>query len=198
MKQVTIHDQLYEFYSWQNLGEDIFSLAQQLLKDQHHFDRIIALAKGGLTFSRSMVDYLGVDNISSIQIEFYTGIGTTQKTPVITQSLPVSIRNESVLVFDDIVDKGDTLKLATQYLGYHGATSITTACLISKPWTSFQANYSVRNTQAWVIFPNEVRETIETLVELWQEAGDTNTQIHEQLLKIGFSETEVAMFANLK
>jgi hypoxanthine phosphoribosyltransferase len=144
------------------------------------------------------VDYLQTDNISTIQIEFYTGIGTTQKTPVITQSLPVSIRNEKVLVFDDIVDRGETMKLATQYLQYHGAAEIKTAALINKPWSTFKVDYAARQSEAWVIFPNEIRETIETLIELWQENGDSNSQILEQLAQIGFSEAEVALFAKLK
>jgi uncharacterized protein len=198
MKSITIHDQAYEFYPWQTLGDDIFNLAQEILKSGEKYDRIIALAKGGLTFSRSLVDYLQTDNISTIQIEFYTGIGTTQKTPVITQSLPVSIRNEKVLVFDDIVDRGETMKLATQYLQYHGAAEIKTAALINKPWSTFKVDYAARQSEAWVIFPNEIRETIETLIELWQENGDSNSQILEQLAQIGFSEAEVALFAKLK
>lgn len=194
MKKTTFHDQAYEFYPWQTLGEDIFKLSQQILKSEKKFDRIIALAKGGLTFSRSLVDFLGVENISSIQIEFYTGIGKTAKTPVITQSLPVSIQNEHILIFDDIVDKGDTLDLAVQYLNYHGAKSITTATLIQKPWTKHKADFVARESSAWVIFPNEVRETIETLQDLWSEEGDDSSKIIKQLLEIGFPKIQVDLF----
>lgn len=198
MKRVTIHNQSYEFYTWEVLGDDIFKLATQILEAGHEYDRIIALAKGGLTFSRSLVDFLNVDEISSIQIEFYTGVGSTHKTPVITQSLPVSIRDERVLVFDDIVDSGETLKLATEYLKYHGAKSIDTAALLGKPWASFKADFTARESEAWVIFPNEIRETIELLTEMWQEQADSPEKIKQQLAEIGFSEAEVAMFAKLK
>jgi hypoxanthine phosphoribosyltransferase len=203
MTNSVIHDQEYEFYSWQKLGEDVFTLAQKIIKSQQagttpKFDRIIALAKGGLTFSRSMVDYLNVDNVSSIQIEFYSGIGTTNKTPVITQSLPVSIRDEHVLIFDDIVDKGSTLELALEYLQHHGAKSITTAALIQKPWAKPKPDFYVQETESWVIFPNEVRETVGLLNELWQEEGDSAEEITQNLLKIGFSKEEVDLFTNLK
>lgn len=198
MTNVTIHNQRYEYYSWQSLGDDVFHLAQEILKSGKKFDRIIALAKGGLTFSRSMVDFLEIENVSSIQIEFYTGIGTTAKTPVITQSLPVSIRDEAVLIFDDIVDKGETMKLATQYLNYHGAKSITTAALISKPWSEFTVDFAARQSEAWVIFPNEVRETIGILTELWQEKGDSPQAIKDQLHQVGFTEAEVAMFYHVE
>jgi hypoxanthine phosphoribosyltransferase len=194
MKATNIHNQAYEFYSWSKLGEDIFNLSQQIIESGLKFDRIIALAKGGLTFSRSLVDFLEVQNISSFQIEFYTGIGTTQKTPVITQSLPVSIRDESVLIFDDIVDRGETMKLAVDYVRHHGTKNVTTASLISKPWADFKVDFSARESQAWVIFPNEVRETITTLAQMWQQKGDSPEVIRQQLLEIGFSQAEVALF----
>ena len=152
------------------------------------------MAKGGLTFSRSLVDFLQINDLSSIQIEFYTGIGTTSKTPVISQSLPVSIKDEDILIFDDIVDKGDTLALAKDYINYHGAKSITTATLIQKPWTTTKADFHARESKAWVIFPNEVRETIETLQELLSEEGDDQQTIHNQLLEIGFDKIEVDLF----
>lgn len=198
MKQSHIHDQAYEMYNFEELGQDTFSIAEQILTKNHNFDRIIALAKGGLTYARSLVDFLAVDDVSSIKIEFYTGIGTTQKTPVITQSLPVSIKGERILIFDDIVDKGETMKLATEYLQYHGAADITTSALIQKPWTEFKVDYFARESEAWVIFPNEIRETISTLSSIWKDAGDSQEAIKEQLLEVGFSEKEVALFSSLE
>ncbi len=194
MKTTNFHDQTYEYYSWETLGEDIFNLGKEIIESGQEFDRIIALAKGGLTFSRSLVDFLHVDNVSSIQIELYTGIGSTHQTPVITQSLPVSIKGEKVLVFDDIVDKGTTMQLATEYIHHHGAKSITTAALLTKPWSTFKVDFKARSSEAWVIFPNEVRETIQLLTELWSEQGDTHSTIVNQLLEIGFSKMEVDLF----
>ncbi len=194
MQPTFFHDQAYEFYSWSVLGEDIFKLSQQIIKSGLKFDRIIALARGGLTFSRSVMDFLGVANISSFQIEFYTGVGTTGKTPVITQSLPVSIRDESVLIFDDIVDKGPTMKLAVDYVSHLGVKNITTAALITKPWSEFKVDFFARESRAWVIFPNEIRETIVTLTQMWQERGDNPATIKQQLLEVGFSQDEVALF----
>jgi hypoxanthine phosphoribosyltransferase len=168
------------------------------LKTEKKFDRVIALAKGGVTFSRSLVDYLKIEHYSSIQIEFYTGIAQTNRTPVITQSLPTSIKDEHVLVFDDIADSGETLQLATQYFKYHGAADVTTAVLIKKPWSSYAPAFSARSSEAWIIFPNEVRESIELLTQTWRKAGDSSAKITEQLLEIGFSKSEVALFAQAR
>jgi len=192
------HNQNYEFYTWEVLGADTFALAKKIIDSGQEFDRIVALAKGGLTFSRSLVDFLAVPAVSSIQIEFYTGIGTTAKTPVITQSLPVSVKGERILIFDDILDTGETMKIAKEYLQFHGATSLTTAVLIEKPWSKVAVDFSARSSEAWVIFPNEVRETIKSLVSIWSQKGDSPAIIANQLEEIGFSKAEVAMFANLE
>jgi hypoxanthine phosphoribosyltransferase len=198
MKSVVIHDQEYEYLSWEQLGTEMFELSKKIIESGKKFDRVVALAKGGLTLSRSLVDFLDIPDISTIQIEFYTGIGSTQKTPVITQSLPVSVRDQEILIFDDIVDRGETMKMATEYLKYHGVKSVTTASLVSKPWTSFPSDFWVHETKAWIIFPNESRETIELLTELWKEHGDSLEIITENLLKIGFPKAEVEFFAQIR
>jgi uncharacterized protein len=198
MKQTTIHDQLYEMYSWQELGADTFTLAQKILADKKKYDRIIVLAKGGLTFAKPMVDYLKVPNVTSIQLEFYTGVVETKKTPKITQKLPISIAGERIIIFDDLVDKGDTMQLAHTYIGENDAKSIETATLISKPWSTFKVDYTVRSSEAWVVFPHEIRETITNLVKMWSKKGDSTSMINSQLLKIGFSKAEVALFSGLE
>lgn len=207
-QNTTIHDQAYHYFSWQELGEQVFSLAQQVLTHPlaspsattpaSHFDRIVALAKGGLTFARSLSDYLAIKDLSSIQIEFYTGIASTTRTPVITQSLPVTIKDQYILLFDDVIDTGETMALATQYLQYHGARQIVTAALIKKTWTKQPIDYFAQTSDAWVIFPNETRETMSTLIGLWRKKGDSPDTIRHQLLKIGFTQAEVDLFGQLQ
>jgi hypoxanthine phosphoribosyltransferase len=194
MTPATIHETAYEYHSWADLGEEIFTLAKAILKSGKHFNRVVALAKGGLAFSRSMTDYLNVKALSTMQIEFYTGVNETAKMPVITQNLPVSIRGENVLLFDDVTDKGDTMKLALSYLQTQGAKDLTTATLICKPWSSVKPDFFARETKAWVIFPNESRETIGLLKKQWQEKRDTMKQVQANLRKIGFPEAEVEFF----
>lgn len=192
------HSQTYEFYPWEQLGKDIFILSKEIINSGAQFDRIVALAKGGLTFSRSLVDFLAVKAVSSIQIEFYSDIATRYKTPVITQSMPVSIKGENILIFDDILETGETMKLAKQYLNYHGASTIKTAVLVEKPGSKISVDFSARSSEAWIIFPNEIRETIHSLQTVWKKAGDSQEKITKQLLQIGFSKDEVALFAKLE
>lgn len=194
MKTVTIHDQTYELYDWKTFGEHVFAIAKQIVERGDQFDRIIALAKGGTAIVRPIADLCGIKELSSIQIEFYTGIEKTAKTPVITQSLPVRIKDERVLIIDDVADSGGTLILATNYVRQHGASDIKTATLVLKPWTKFEPDFSYYKTDAWIIFPWEIREHILLLSAMWTERGDSKATIRKQLLKIGFTSQELAVF----
>lgn len=190
----TIHSTSYQFCSWTQFGQDIFALAKKIEESGQKFDRIVALAKGGLTLSRSLVDYLKVEAVSSFQIEFYSGINQTARTPVITQSLPVSIKNERILIVDDIADSGETLDLAVKYLQYHGAQSLHTATLFMKPKSKITPDFYVSETTAWVIFPNEIRETIEMLSGMWKEKGDDTEKMIQQFTEIGLPPEEIEFF----
>ena len=104
MKTTTIHDQAYELYTWKEFGEHVFEIAKQIVEHGDQFDRIVALAKGGTAIVRPIADLCGIKELSSIQIEFYTSIEKTARTPVITQSLPVKLKDERVLIIDDVAD----------------------------------------------------------------------------------------------
>ncbi len=88
--------------------------------------------------------------------------------------------------------------MALPYLEMHGARSIDTAVLLRKPWCEVNVEYVARSSEAWVIFPNEVRETISTLRGQWQARGDDVATIRRQLLEIGLPEPDVAFFSELK
>jgi uncharacterized protein len=198
MKITTIHDQKYICPNWDELGHEVFTLSQRILDSGLKFDRVVALAKGGLTFSRTIVDYLAMKELSSIQIEFYTGIGEINKTPVIIQSLPISIRNERILIFDEVVDSGESMKMAMQYLQYHGCKEVHTATIALKPWSTFNVDFFAFDTDAWILFPHENRESIQLLQKMWQKKGDSEAQIVKQLIQTGLPKDEVEFFTKIK
>lgn len=198
MTKATIHDQDYEYYGWQDLGELSFELSKQIIEKKGSFDRLIALAKSGLTFSRTIRDYLAIPHLSILDVSFYSGINKRNRKPLINQGIPVSVKDERILLYDDIVDTGETLKFAVQYLEFHGVKSVTTASLFTKPWTEVQPDFAAQSTSAWTISPHEVRETIGILTKLWGKKGDSPKQIRQQLVQIGIPESEVALFLDLQ
>lgn len=194
MNAITISDISYQFQNWAELGQDIFELSKKIIESGEKFDRVIALAKGGLTFSRSLVDYLNIEEVSSLHVEFYNNINSTNAMPVVTQSIPVSLKNESVLVFDDLVDTGTTMQTALEYLKHRGVKSIKTAVFFYKPKSSIKPDFYLKEVNSWIVFPNEVRETVFELANMWSTKGTDQTQIQSQLKEIGLPEDQVSFY----
>lgn len=159
MKPVTIDHQAYLCPTWQDMGKTVITLAQKIADSHQAFDRVVALAKGGLSWNRQLQDLLQINQTSSIQVTLYKGINEKKRQPIVVQSLPVTIQNESILLFDDIADTGESLKLSIDYLKNHGAKSIKTACMFSKPWTTVTPDFYTHTTEAWVIFPTTQSKT---------------------------------------
>lgn len=189
-----LYSQDYEVLTWPEVGQHCFSLAKKIIESGEEFDRIVALARGGVSIAQSIGDLLGIKPISVIRSELYTGINSTAKTPIITESLSASIKNERILLIDDLADSGESLLFATQYLHAHGPAVIKTATLASKPWTKLEPDYYVFTSKAWIIFPWETREHIETLSQMWLQKGMQQSAVVEGLKKLGYSADEITTF----
>ncbi len=194
MKTVVIDQQLYLTPSWQEMGNLCFQLSQKILQKNQHFDRLVALVKGGLTWSRTLLDYLNIKKLSAFQVEFYQTIGKTRSQPIIIQSLPVVVQDEIILLFDDVVDSGQTLKMAKDYLYMCGAKKVVSASVYIKDWAKLKPDFYAAKTNAWIIFPHEINETITLLFQKWQKKGLDYSQIKKRLLTLGLPKNQVNYF----
>lgn len=180
--------------SWGEMGTLCFDVAKKVITSRINADRIVALAKGGWTWARAFSDYTNIKEVASLKIDFYKDVNQTNDTPVITQSLPVSVSGETIIIFDDVSDTGKTLSVAKSYLGMCGAKEIFSATLFMKPWTTFIPDFYGEETDAWVIFPHEIREMIALLSSRWKKSGHSASEIKERLRNIGISPLEVDFF----
>lgn len=197
MKTVTIESQEYITPSWEEMGELSFELAKSILGKKKRYNRLIGLVKGGLTWSRTLLDYLDIPHLSSFQVKFYQDILKTNNRAIIVQSLPVVVEGENILLFDDVVDSGETVKTAKEYLLMCGAKSVTTASLFTKEWAKIQPDFSSYKTSAWIVFPHEVRETIMLLGKKWKKEKVSIKEIKKRLITIGLPKKQVDYFITL-
>jgi len=179
--------------TWEQMGEVSFELSKQINDSGQEFDRLIALAKGGWTWARTTVDNLNIKNLSSMRLRSYGGVNSNGKVEII-QPLPDSINGERVLIFDDVADSGETLKLAREYMEIMGANDIKIATLCFKPRSSVVPDFYGFETKAWVVFPHEHREFIVESSTRWSSKGVSNKEIKIRLEEIGLPENHVAYF----
>lgn len=193
LKETRYDDVLYVSPTWDQMGQYTFHLAKQILDSEEKFDRVVALAKGGWTWARTLVDYLGIDEISSVRFKTYHGIYEASE-PQLIQPLTNPIGGERILLFDEVIDSGETAKRALEYLRIMGAKSLKTATLCYKPHSKLIPDFFVFSTNAWVVFPHEIREFIETASHKWRRAGVSEGEIRKRLDALGIPDLQVKYF----
>jgi len=184
--------------SWQDLDQLSFELAKQVIESGEKFDLVVALAKGAWPMSRALVDYLAMSNLVSLGIRFYSGINQRLKEPEVYQDLPVRVNGKKILLFDDVADTGESLIFASDYLLEQGAALVKTATLFFKERSAITPDYYASRTNAWIIFPFEIREMSQLLSNNWRKQGLAESAINARLKKLNFSEKIMQYFAKIE
>ncbi|MFT4157240.1 MAG: phosphoribosyltransferase [Microbacterium sp.] len=143
-----------ETLTWDGFGAATRELARRILASGFEAEVVVAIARGGLLPAGAIAYALGAKNCGTINVEFYTGIGTVLDSPVV---LPPELDMEyldgrRVLLVDDVADSGKTLALAAQLLKDKGA-DVRSATIYTKPTTIFQPDYAWKDTDLWINFP---------------------------------------------
>jgi uncharacterized protein len=193
LKETTYDGITYICPTWEQMGNFTFSLATQILDSNCQFDRVVALAKGGWTWARTLVDYLQINKLSSTRLKSYDGVNQNGQVKVL-QPLADSIDDEKILIFDDVIDSGNTVARAKEYMKLLGAKEISTAALCFKPRSIFTPEFYAFTTNSWVIFPHEYREFIEQSQKRWSSNNIPPGEVRTRLKDIGIPLDQVDYF----
>lgn len=174
--------------SWDDLHAATGKVAEQIRQSGTEFDVLVTLAKGGWPMARTLVDYLEVTQVASLGVRFYSGVNERLDKPQVYQDLPPSLAGKRVLLFDDVADTGESLVFAHEYLRSLGVQQVHTATVFYKPRSRFKPDYFAQQTDAWIIFPYEGRESRRVLTARWQKLGVDDATIESQLRTLGVDE----------
>jgi len=175
--------------SWDQLYSLLTDLARSILA-HYRPEVIIGVARGGLIPARIAADLLDVPTIGIIGVAFYEDVGRRMRRPIITQPLCVSVEKKRVLVIDDIADTGESLALVVSEVRGR-AEELRTATIYRKLWARFIPDFSARETDAWVVFPWELRETIERIGRRLLDSGKTLQEVGNGLALAGIDRRQV-------
>ena len=143
-----------EIMSYSDFGVSVRELGQQVVASGYKPDWIVAIARGGLLVGGGLGYALGVKNIATLNVEFYTGIG--ERLPVPVELPPVLdldvLASQRILVADDVADSGCTLALVAEKLSA-SVSELRTAVLYQKPASTVNCDYVWRHTDLWIDFP---------------------------------------------
>ncbi|NTU47075.1 hypothetical protein HGA88_05605 [Candidatus Roizmanbacteria bacterium] len=182
----------FKTLSWKELNDLALSLAERIEASGKSYDLIVAAARGGLTLSHILSDTLSLP-ITTCTIKSYTTVGV-HTLPVVTYPVSETIQGKHVLFVDDLSDSGNTFLKGIEHLFSKKPASIGTAALFKKPWASFTPDFYIDTTEAWVIFPYDIRETIEALIKKLTAEGRTFEEIHSLLHSLGMEEAYLEQY----
>lgn len=154
--------------------------------------------RGGWIPARILLDYLNIPTLATLEIKFYKGVGETREKPIIVHPLVVNVLNRKVLIVDDVIDTGKSMSIAVEIAKLGGAYSVKTAALVVKPWSILEPDYYAMKSDKWIVFPWEIRETIEDILKtedqkITEDNIDELSRKYAELLKTGVEEVKLAL-----
>jgi hypoxanthine phosphoribosyltransferase len=134
----TIDEQGYHFEEWltpEEIAKDVKQVAATISKDyQGQEPLFVVVLNGAFVFASDLFRHLTLPDaeITFIRMKSYVGTRTTGKVKAIV-GLIESVVDRDVVIVEDIVDSGYTMKRLISQLKDLGARSIKVCCLLKKP-----------------------------------------------------------------
>jgi len=102
--------------SWDEIVEWSRGLARKIKESGYKPDVVIAIARGGYVPARLICDFLGIDNLISIQSQHWTEAAKKAERALIKFKYKIDLSEYRALLVDDIVDTGESLILARDFI----------------------------------------------------------------------------------
>lgn len=143
-----------ESLTYEQFGVAVRDLATAVVDDGFFPDLVLSIARGGVFVAGGLAYALDCKNIHLVNVEFYTGVGTTLDMPVMLAPVPdkIDFTNKRVLIADDVADTGKTLKLVYDFCNNQVA-DVRSAVIYEKSQSLVKCEYVWKRTDSWVDFP---------------------------------------------
>jgi len=184
----------FEVPTWKHVYDMLLRLANKIRNDNLQPDVIVGVSRGGWVPARLLSDFLENPNLANARVEYYKGINETEKSPRLTQFLSTDVRGKTVLVVDEVADRGESLKLAKEHASEQGARNVKTATIYCKPWSKFKPDYYGEETGRWIVFPWEIKETIKLICKTHKTDLSVAQAELAELSKSGVSKRLISHF----
>ena len=158
--------------------------------------RALIVTMGGMLPGVLLYDHLvdgrdpGVPKIQfgTVGVSLYKGPGVRYEQPLVQHGISIPISDQTVLLIDDLGDRGGTMDFLVKYVGDSGARKVLTLALYMKPAAMdlCPADFWFGETpqDTWIITPRERVETIVKRVPVWKERGASQAECYRRLVEI--------------
>jgi hypoxanthine phosphoribosyltransferase len=123
--------------SEEQIQKRVAELARELGRDFPAGVHLVAVLKGAFIFLADLIRQIpggaGDVSIDFITVASYAGATSTSGEVRLLTDLNMAIEGKDVVIVEDIVDSGTTLRYLQDILRARNPRSLATACLLSKP-----------------------------------------------------------------
>lgn len=146
--------------TWEKLGSSLEDLRRQIIRSDFNPSSIVGICRGGLIPATFLSHAFGNPSFTVLSIvrnlndEKYS----ERAAPKFGWMAPDSsrIRDQNVLVVDDIAGDGGTLTLAREILMEMKPAAIRTAVIVKNVNSRFPPDHFALEVDDWVVFPWEL------------------------------------------
>lgn len=184
----------FEAPTWNQIYDMLLSLADRIRTDHFEADIIVGISRGGWPPARILSDLLSNPNLANVRAEFYLGFAETKDEPSLTQPLSMDVFDKRILIVDEVADTGKSLRLVREHIIEQGAKELKIATVYYKPWSAVKPDYYAKETSDWIVFPWEIKETINRILKRSRERETSFETETKKLVKAGIPAQLVRRF----
>jgi len=161
---------------WSDIVEWSRGLAKLIINSGYKPTIIIAVARGGYVPARLLADFLGVENMISIQSQHWTEAAKAAEKAILKFPFKVDLKGHRALLVDDIIDTGETVLLAKQYIEKEWKPDELKVAALQwiSPIARFKPDYYFLEVKEWVWFQypwTRLEDTTQFINRMMQEVA---------------------------
>lgn len=159
-----------DFHTWERIDQLVNDVLVPRLNGKD-YDAVLAVTRGGMIPACLVSEALGIRNVMTAAVMFYTAIEETLDAPIFLQFPEDAILvGKRILIVDDVWDSGKTAVNVRERVRRAGGHP-TVAVIHYKPTKSVfpddQPDFYAIETDAWIVYPwdPERKELLEEMGE---------------------------------
>ena len=175
--------------SWDEIVSWSRELARKIKESGYKPDIVIAVARGGYVPARLLCDFLGIENLVSIQSQHWTEAAKMAEKAIIKFEYKLDLKGMKALLVDDIVDTGESLLLAKKFIEKEWKPDELKIAALQwiSPVAKFKPDYYVVEVKEWTWFQypwTRLEDVTQFLRRMLGEEGKTKKEwTYDEIVK---------------
>ncbi len=162
--------------TWDDIVSWSRSLAKKVRDSGYRPDVVVAVARGGFIPARLVCDFLMIDNLISLQSQHWTEAAKAEDKAVIKFPYTIDLWGKKVLLVDDIVDTGESLYLAREFIIKNWKADEVRIAVLQwiSPVAKFKPEYFHIEVKEWIWFQypwTRLEDTFQFFKRMLEEEG---------------------------